>query len=84
MSLYDYLKSREILETDSTFAALIMAASKKARTITGNKLEDAFPRIVGEFRKRQKANWLGILDGDEINVKIGNEKFKKIFKHKED
>lgn len=82
MGLYDYLKSKEILETNPTFASLIMAASKKARTISFNKLQDAFPRIVGEVRTRQKANWLGILDGDEINIKIGNDKFKKIFRSK--
>lgn len=82
MSLYDYLKSKEILSTDPTFASLIMAASKRARTVSLSKLQSAFPRIVGEFQKRKKANFLGILDGDEINVKIGNEKFKKIYRSK--
>ena len=84
MSLYDYLKSGEILSTDPTFSSLIMAASRKARTISLKKLQNAFPRIVGEFQKRKKENFLGILDGDEIIVEIGGKKSKKIYRNKED
>lgn len=81
MGYYDYLKSKEILAKDPTFASLIMAAAKKARTISFNKLQVAFPRIVGEFQKRCTKG-LGLLDRDEINIEIGGEKFKKIYRSK--
>ena len=80
MSLYDYLKSKEILTTDPTFSSLIMAAAKKARTVSFNKLKIAFPRLVGEFEKREHANRLGLLDGDEMVIEIDGKKIKKIFR----
>jgi len=82
MSYYDYLKSKEILKTSPTFASLVMAAAKNARTISFKKLKIAFPRIVGEFQKRNKKGAYGLLDGDEVTIEIGGEKFKKIFKNK--
>lgn len=80
MSFYNYMKSKEILINNPTFASLIMAAAEKARTISFNKLQTAFPRIVGEFQKRNKEHAYGLLDGDEVVIEIGGEKFKKIYR----
>ena len=67
MSLYDFYESKEILDNNPTFAALIMAAAEKAQTVSGIKLKEAFPRIVGESRKRCSASQ-GLLDGDGLEM----------------
>lgn len=55
MSRYDYIKSQELSAGDPPFAALIMAAIRKADTINGMKLQAVFPDIVQEFRERYSA-----------------------------
>ena len=69
MSLYDLYKSREILDSDPSFAALIMAALEKARNENLGTLKVAFPEVADEFKKRRSTS-LGLLDGDKIRISI--------------
>lgn len=55
MSLYDYELSKKLNELDPTFAALIMAAARKADTVNFAKLADAFPHITYELIGRYNA-----------------------------
>lgn len=54
MSLYDYQASRQI-PGDMPFAALIMAAARRADTGNFELLSDAFPEIVSELQHRYDA-----------------------------
>ena len=53
MSLYDYQVSRELIGVP--FAALIMAAIRKADTGNAERLRAAFPDIDAEVRARYDA-----------------------------
>lgn len=55
MSHYDYDKSRRIAADDPPFAALIMAAARKADTRNLALLERSFPEIVDELKERYNA-----------------------------
>lgn len=66
MSHYDYKFSQRIVETDPPFAAIIMAALRKAdRENFDNfdKLEEAFPEITRELRQRYHSPG-GLLPGE--------------------
>ncbi len=86
MSLYDLYKSREILISDPSFEALIMAAFEKARNEDLATLKVAFPEIADEFRKRRPTS-LGLLDGDKIQItiesKTGTATYNKVYREGE-
>lgn len=63
MSLFDYRESRELAATDPSFAALIMAAYRKADTYNEVKIRAAWPEIVGELQARYDAKG-GLLAGE--------------------
>lgn len=63
MSYYDYLMSKKVSEIDPSFVALIMAAARKADTNNLERLGQAFPEIVSEFRSRYNAPG-GVLEAD--------------------
>lgn len=52
MSHYDYVTSREIAKGDPPFAALVMAALRKADSENYARITEAFPEITAEFRYR--------------------------------
>ena len=83
MSLYDFYKSRKILDDNPTLAALIMAAAEKATPMARDKIESIFPRIVKEFKKRRHTS-LNMLDGDEFQITLEldgrTSKFRKIYR----
>jgi len=83
MSLYDFYKSREILDSDPSFAALIMAALEEAKNEDLGTLQLAFPEITDEFKKRRLTG-LGLLDGDKIKItidsKTGIETYDKVYR----
>ncbi len=64
MSLYDYEMSREISATDPPFAALIMAAMRKADTQNTYWLRRGFPEIHKELAQRYISAG-GLLDGEQ-------------------
>lgn len=64
MSHYDYMKSLEIAEQDPTFAALIMAAMRKADSGNVEILRAMWPATWEELRARYSAPG-GLLPGDE-------------------
>ena len=55
MSLYDYRVSKELSASDPPFAALIMAALRKADSTNAYKLRAAFPEICAEMQARYDA-----------------------------
>lgn len=55
MARYDYLQSRKLVENDPTFAALIMAAMRKADFLNSEKLKHAWPEIWKELHARYVA-----------------------------
>lgn len=55
MSLYDYETSRKLSADDAPFAALIMAAMRRADTFNAGKLRTAFPEIWAELQERHDA-----------------------------
>jgi len=55
MSLYDYQLSLEIACRDEPFYALIMAAMRKADTHNLAKLQEAWPEVWDELKKRYNA-----------------------------
>jgi hypothetical protein len=63
VSLYDFQASRHIAELDPPFAALIMAAYRKSDTGNSALLEQAFPDICRELRRRYEAPG-GVLDSE--------------------
>lgn len=64
MSRYDYEKSREIAAQDPPFAALIMAAMRKADSGNAEILRAMWPATWEELRARYDAPG-GILPGEE-------------------
>ena len=52
MSHHDYITSRTLAFEDHSFAALIMAAMRKADTVNTAILEQAFPEIHTELKRR--------------------------------
>ena len=64
MSRYDYEKSREIAAHDVPFAALIMAAMRKADSRNAEILRAMWPATWEELRGRYDAPG-GILPGEE-------------------
>lgn len=63
MSLYDYRISRELSVGAPPFAALIMAALRKADTENTVKLWNAWPEICAEMQARYDAPG-GVLPSD--------------------
>jgi hypothetical protein len=63
MSLHDYQISKLLHEFDPSFAALIMAALRKADTSNALLLRGAWPDICAEMQARYDAPG-GVLDGD--------------------
>lgn len=66
MSHFDYMQSRDISALDPTFAALIMAAMRKADSTNSARLRQAFPDIWDELDQRYNAPG-GWLPGEEGN-----------------
>lgn len=72
MARCDYLGSRELLEKDVAFAALIMAAMRKADALNLEKLKAAWPEIWKELQARYGARggWLrGEINDDGERVR---------------
>lgn len=69
MSLYDYQQSLYIEADNYPFYALIMAAIRQADTDNLEKLTEAFPDVVREFRARYYAPG-GLLPGEGVSVQI--------------
>ena len=67
MSLYDYQMSRELSVSDPPFAALIMAALRKADSDNAVALRIAFPDIHAELEARYNAPG-GWLPGDSATA----------------
>lgn len=65
MSLFDYQASKQLAAMDPPFAALIMAAYRKADTGNAIWLEQAFPDICREMRARYDAPG-GVLSGEQV------------------
>lgn len=65
MSVYDYRASAHLAELDAPFAAYVMAAYRKADTGNGALLEQAFPEITTEIRRRYNAPG-GFLPGEQV------------------
>jgi hypothetical protein len=63
MSLFDYEASKELAAQDRPFAALIMAAVRKADSHNEALLRQAFPDICDELRQRYDAPG-GLLPGE--------------------
>jgi hypothetical protein len=63
MSRYDYHASLEIAQRDWPFAALVMAAMRKADTFNMEALRSAFPEIHAELFARYHAPG-GLLPGE--------------------
>jgi predicted ArsR family transcriptional regulator len=55
MTLYDYQMSRDLVADDPPFAALIMAALRKADTENAAKISAMWPGIAREMRVRYNA-----------------------------
>jgi len=66
MSLFDYQASKQISALDPPFAALIMAAYRKADTDNAIRLEQKFPEICRELRERYNAPG-GVLPGEQVS-----------------
>ena len=65
MSLYSYWQSQNLSSSDPDFAALIMAAIRKADTENNARLQSAFPEIYQEFTERYHAPG-GRLESEQI------------------
>jgi len=63
MSYYDYKMSLELSIKDPPFAALIMAAMRKADTDNTYKLKSMWPEIYHELEKRYHTPG-GLIDGE--------------------
>lgn len=74
MSLYDYHLSLRIAQDDPPFYALIMAVMRKADSDNTQKLQDAFPEVWLELKRRYHAA-LGVLpeDGDVDMVVLAEQ-----------
>lgn len=64
MSLYDYLRSRDVAVLDVPFYTLIMAALRQADTENAEKIRLAWPDVAQEFKARYNAPG-GVLAGEE-------------------
>lgn len=64
MSYHDYVESRRIASYDPAFAAIIMAAMRKADSGNATRLQSAFPEIWSEFEARYNAPG-GKLEGEK-------------------
>lgn len=69
MSLYDYRKSLEISKDDPSFAALIMAAMRKADSDNYCALVTQFPQIGYEMRNRHNASG-GLLEKERLEGRV--------------
>jgi hypothetical protein len=63
MSLHDYQISKQLVQDDPPFVALIMAAYRKADTHNALLLAQAFPKICIELQVRYESPG-GIIHGD--------------------
>jgi len=63
MSLYDYRQSEKLSIIDPSFAALIMAAMRKADSDNTEKLKMCWPEIYQELFNRYRAPG-GLLEGE--------------------
>lgn len=63
MSHYDYIMGRKISESDPPFAALVMAAMRKADDWNLKKLTGCWPEIWEELKARYHAPG-GYLEGE--------------------
>ena len=83
MSLYDFYKSKEILDSNPSFEALIMAAFERAAKEDLGTLQIAFPEITDELKKRRTTS-IGLLDGDKMQItfelKTGIKTYNKIYR----
>lgn len=68
MSYMDYKMSKAIVLQQYPFAAILMAAARKADTRNLEKLKAAFPEIVTELQERYNAKG-GVLDDDPPRIK---------------
>lgn len=64
---YDFMQSQQIAQRDYSFAALIMAALRKADTRNASKLRLAFPDICAETQARYDAPG-GVLITDHVSA----------------
>lgn len=71
MSLFDYRLSLEISAEDPSFAAIIMAAMRKADTDNADKLRHMWPRTWDELQARYHAPG-GILPSEQGQFKPRN------------
>lgn len=55
MSLYDYMKSKEIAAKDYPFYAILMAAMRQADSINTAKLKGVWPEVWKELQDRYNA-----------------------------
>jgi len=84
MSLYDYEISKQLSKDDPPFAAIIMAALRKADSNNFMLLEAAWPEITAEMKARYNAPE-GRLEGDppppepeERRVREGDRRQREI------
>lgn len=63
MSFIDYIESQEISKGDPGFAAIIMAACRKADSHNMIRIETMWPEIAQEMRLRYNAPG-GLLEGE--------------------
>lgn len=63
MSLFDYQESQKLAAADPSFAALIMAAYRKADSYNAGRIESMWPEIVTELQARYDAPG-GLLQGE--------------------
>lgn len=74
MSHYDYRVSRLLAEQDPPFAALIMAAYRKADSDNSRRLMLAFPEITSEMNERYHEPG-GYLAGEQPPQPTLNERY---------
>lgn len=72
MSHYDYRRSIQIAIADEPFAAMIMAAMRRADTDNLETLRNAFPDIYAELVARINAP-NGVLPGEPVWPRLGKE-----------
>lgn len=70
MARFDYIFSRELLDSSPTFDALIMAAMRKADSTNIEKLKKAWPEVWKELQARynSRGGWLPGEINDEGEV----------------
>jgi hypothetical protein len=64
VSLYDYRRSASLAADDAPFAALVMAAMRRADTGNLARLREAFPELHAELEERYRSP--GGLLADEL------------------